>query len=47
VRSGYVDDGWKDTVLLMPGESVAVTRFETTRACTCITVTFWNTRIRE
>ena len=22
VRDGYVDDGWKDTVLLMPGERV-------------------------
>jgi FtsP/CotA-like multicopper oxidase with cupredoxin domain len=22
VRHGYVDDGWKDTVLLMPGERV-------------------------
>lgn len=29
VRSGYVDDGWKDTVLLMPGESVKLLlRFE-------------------
>lgn len=24
VRSGYVDEGWKDTVLLMPGERVKV-----------------------
>jgi len=22
VRAGYVDDGWKDTVLVMPGERV-------------------------
>jgi FtsP/CotA-like multicopper oxidase with cupredoxin domain len=24
VRPGYVDDGWKDTVLVMPGERVQV-----------------------
>jgi FtsP/CotA-like multicopper oxidase with cupredoxin domain len=24
VRAGYVDDGWKDTVLVMPGERVKV-----------------------
>ncbi len=24
VKDGYVDDGWKDTVLLMPGESVRI-----------------------
>ena len=29
VRRGYVDDGWKDTVLVMPGERVKVLiRFE-------------------
>jgi len=22
VKDGYVDDGWKDTILLMPGERV-------------------------
>jgi FtsP/CotA-like multicopper oxidase with cupredoxin domain len=24
VRDGYIDDGWKDTFLLMPGERVKV-----------------------
>ena len=24
VRDGYVDDGWKDTVMLMPGERVKI-----------------------
>ena len=24
VRAGYVDSGWKDTVLVMPGESVRI-----------------------
>lgn len=24
VRAGYVDEGWKDTVLVMPGERVKV-----------------------
>ena len=24
VSAGYVDDGWKDTVLLMPGERIKV-----------------------
>ena len=24
VRAGYVDEGWKDTVLIMPGERVKV-----------------------
>ena len=29
VSEGYVDDGWKDTVLVMPGERVQVlVRFE-------------------
>jgi FtsP/CotA-like multicopper oxidase with cupredoxin domain len=29
VRYGYVDDGWKDTVMLMPGERVRLLlRFE-------------------
>lgn len=29
VRHGYVDEGWKDTVLLMPGERVkALLKFE-------------------
>ncbi len=30
VREGYVDDGWKDTVLVMPGERVRVLRRFTT-----------------
>ena len=24
VKDGYVDDGWKDTILLMPGERVQI-----------------------
>jgi len=26
VKDGYVDEGWKDTVLLMPGEKVTILR---------------------
>jgi FtsP/CotA-like multicopper oxidase with cupredoxin domain len=31
VRDGYLDEGWKDTVMLMPGESAKVlVKFGTT-----------------
>jgi FtsP/CotA-like multicopper oxidase with cupredoxin domain len=46
VRAGYVDEGWKDTVLLWPSERVRLLmRFEDFRDCSCTTVTIWNMRI--
>ena len=46
VRPGFVDEGWKDTVLLWPSERVKLLmRFEDFRDCSCTTVTTWNTKI--
>ena len=41
VREGFVVSGWKDTVLVTPGERV---RSMISRACSCITATTSNMR---
>ena len=46
INQGLVDSGWKDTVLVWPGERVkiAMTFRRTTRGCICTTATSWSTK---
>jgi hypothetical protein len=46
-HDGYVDDGWKDTVLVMPGEKATILmRFLDYRGRTSTTATILSTRTR-
>ncbi len=46
VKDGFIDSGWKDTVLVMPGEEVNIVKpFQDYKAYFCTTATTWNTRI--
>ena len=46
VRDGYVDEGWKDTVLVMPGERVKVLLKFVHPGYSSTTATTWSTKTR-